>query len=103
MIVSSARDATIGSDRPSRCTNVRRPGPRSSSIGSTAVTRSERTYFPKPSGTSMEGLIFIALLPFNCLLLLTTFPETVLVPNLHHCHWDREISSGCTFHFGYCE
>jgi hypothetical protein len=43
---ASEREATRGSGMPRTQTKERRPGPRSSTIGSTATTSSERTYFP---------------------------------------------------------
>src|SRR5205814_4076753 len=46
-IARSERDATSGSARPSTCTYVRLPSPRSSeSSGTTAKIRSARTNFP---------------------------------------------------------
>src|SRR2546423_1100304 len=45
-IASSVREATIGCARSSTNTSVRRPGPRSSSIGTIPTMRSERQYLP---------------------------------------------------------
>src|SRR5205814_717736 len=43
---SRVPEATIGCARSSTNTSVRRPGPRSSSIGTSPTMRSERQYFP---------------------------------------------------------
>lgn len=58
-IARSLREATSGASIPSTQTRVRAPFPRSpSASGSSAYTRSERTYLPKPSAIILPTTLF---------------------------------------------
>src|SRR5918995_1003291 len=60
-IVPSVRPATSGSGRPSTYTSVRRPLPRSSSMGTRATMLSALTYFPNPRVTIRSAITFISI------------------------------------------